>query len=239
MIDTEELSMENREMHLVTSARRLAEVLRQKMTSGEQIGQETESAAQHLLLMSDCIRKMCAVTREFIRMNRDMRSTIEDGQFFSESYDDTEEFIGDLLFSLDAQHEIMQLHLSIVEDYLVTAPDYNSCTGSGGVSECTRIRALEAEVALLKRERDDALSGVLEWGPTQIAVEQSLARFGDEIMFRTYDGKRVSTKELLVHLRDKTKIGVEYLSEIAAVSRATLRVRASDQNEGDAGHEKK
>ncbi|MEZ4393343.1 MAG: AAA family ATPase [Polyangiales bacterium] len=70
-----------------------------------------------------------------------------------------------------------------------------------------------------------------EPGPAKRLLASALEQFGEEVVFRSKDGRRIGTAEMLRRLDEDDEIAMEFVRDMHAAALATLRVRA--QREGD------
>ena len=73
-----------------------------------------------------------------------------------------------------------------------------------------------------------------EPGPARLLLIEALSQFGEEVVFRTHDGERISTCEMLKHLSEDDGVALEFVRDMHAAALATLRVRATRGSGGKA-----
>lgn len=73
-----------------------------------------------------------------------------------------------------------------------------------------------------------------EPGPARILLMEALSQFGDEVVFRTQEGERISTQEMVKRLSEDDAVALEFVRDMHAAALATLRVRANRAPKGKA-----
>ncbi len=90
------------------------------------------------------------------------------------------------------------------------------------------VRLVEG-ATLIERKALRELYGhhLYEPGPAKLLLVDALTHFGDEVVFRAKDGRRIEATEMLKLLDEDDDLALEFLRDMHAAALAALRVRAT------------